>query len=95
MAEKSLAEMTAKEFDTDAKIMKVAGVVVTVGVIVAVGYVVMDLVEAATETQVSFTLILVGFLFVGVLGNAVTLANSHQRLRRDLWDVMQELRKSD
>jgi hypothetical protein len=95
MAEKSLAEMTAKAFDTDAKIVKFSGIVATVGVIVAVGFVVSDLIEAATETQVSFTLILVAFLFVAVFGNAMALANMQLRLRRDLWDVMHEISKSD
>jgi len=95
MAEKSLAEMTAKQFDSDAKMVKISSVIVTIGVIIGVYYLLRTLTQAATETQVSFTLILAGFAIVAVFLIAVALWNVQMRLRRDLFDVMQEVRRSD
>ena len=95
MADKSLAEMTAKQFDSDAKIIKISGVVLTIGVMIGVYYLLGVLIRAASDTQVTFTLILVGFAMVAAFGNAMALANMQMRLRRDLFDVMQEIRRSD
>ena len=94
MTDKPLSDITQAEFDSNMRVVGISSIVVTIGMLLAIGYMVLNLLERPPDTQMTFVIIFLAFILIGVFNLATTMAKQYLRLRKDLWDVMKAVNDS-
>lgn len=93
MPDKPLAEMTQREFEQSLKITRVGGVALTVAIVVAVGSLMFGALEEVSGRPAWLTIIFLSFILISVISLAMMLGMQHLQLRKDLWDVLQAVKR--